>query len=188
MSYKNMIEIEIRAKIENPEKIKVDLEKLGAKFIKSQKQIDRIFGHKQFLDENNMIIEGGLSARIRTIDNVSILEFKEISREKGGMEIVSNLSDANIGIAFLTKLGFEEAFTIAKQRNFYSYENLEIAVDDVEQLGYFIEVEKMIDYDDDKDTAKRECEDFLKKLGENLVVEKRKYGDLMQEMINQNKL
>ncbi|MDD3190684.1 MAG: class IV adenylate cyclase [Candidatus Pacebacteria bacterium] len=183
-----MIEIEIRAKIENPEKIKASLEKLGAKFIKSQKQIDRIFGHKQFLDKDNMIIEGGLSARIRTINDVSILEFKEISREKGGMEIVSNLSDANIGTAFLTKLGFEEAFTIAKQRNFYSYENLEIAMDNVEQLGYFIEIEKMVNYNDDKDAAKQECVDFLQRIGEDLIVEKRKYGDLMQEIINQNKL
>ncbi|MFA7169552.1 MAG: class IV adenylate cyclase [Candidatus Paceibacterota bacterium] len=183
-----MVEVEIRAKIDNPEEIKASLEKFGAKFIKSQKQVDRVFGHKQFLDENNMIIEGGLSARIRTIDNSSALEFKEISREKGGIEIVSNLSNANIGIEFLAKLGFEEAFTIAKTRDYYVYKNLEIAMDDVEQLGHFIEIEKMIGYNEDKNPARQECENLLKELGKNLTIEKRKYGDLMQEIINQNKL
>ncbi|MFA6896979.1 MAG: class IV adenylate cyclase [Patescibacteria group bacterium] len=183
-----MIEIEIRAKIHNPDEIKKKLADLGAIWNGSKRQTDRIFGHKQFLDENNMIIEGGLSARIRTIDNKSALEFKEISREKGGMEINADLSDANIGIEFLEKLGFEEAFTVAKQRDFYSCKNLEIAVDDVEQLGHFVEIEKMIDFGRDKDAAKQECLDFLKELGEDLIVEKRKYGDLMQEIINQNKL
>lgn len=182
-----MIEIEIRARIDDPDEIKKRLTEIGATSSGSKRQIDRVFGHRQFLDENNMIIEGGLSARIRTIDNDSALEFKEISREKGGMEIVSKLSNANIGIEFLGKLGFEEAFTVAKQRDFYACDGFEIAVDDVEKLGHFIEIEKMIGYTEDKDVAKQECMAFLKRLGENLVVEKRKYGDLMQEILNQNK-
>lgn len=181
-----MIEIEIRAKITDLNKIKKQLQEMGAKFNGSKKQIDRIFGHKQFLDENKMIIEGGLSARIRTIDSNSALEFKEISREKGGMEITANLSNANIGIEFLEKLGFEEAFTITKDREFYSLNDLEIALDNVEKLGQFIEVEKMINYTDNKEDAKKQCENFLKQLDKNLTVERRKYGDLMQEIINQN--
>lgn len=182
-----MIEVEIRSKVEDVNEIKKRLGEIGAQFKGSKRQIDRIFGNKKFLDENTMIIEGGISARIRTVDDSHKLEFKEISRIGGGFEVVSQLSNPEIGIELLEKLDFTEAFTIAKQRETYSYEDFEVAVDNVEKLGCFIEIEKMIDYEADKEKAKVQCEELLHKLDENLAIEKRKYGDLMQELINNSK-
>lgn len=133
-----------------------------------------------------MIVEGGLNARIREVNNKKLLEFKEISRQKGGIEITSELDDVGEGIKFLKKLKFEEAFTISKSRDLYSYKDFTISLDDVEQLGNFIEIEKMITLAEEKEKARDECLDLLKILSPNSEIENRKYGDLMQEIINQN--
>jgi hypothetical protein len=45
-------------------------------------------------------------------------------------------------------------------------------------------VEKTVDSVDQKDEALKECSDFIKELDLELQIEKRKYGDLMQEIIN----
>lgn len=182
-----MIEVEIRARIDNIEEIKNKLTEIDAEFIKTEKQIDRVFGHSQFLDSNNFVIEGGLSARIRQVDNKVSLDFKEILRKSGGIEISSGLASVDAGLRFLKKLKFEEAFTVSKSRENYSYKNLIICLDDVEFLGKFIEIEKTVELSEDKGKAREECLALLNKIGPNLKIENRKYGDLMQEIINKNK-
>ncbi|MEJ2268112.1 MAG: class IV adenylate cyclase [Nanoarchaeota archaeon] len=179
-----MIEVEIRAKLNNFEEIKKKLENLGAKFLKKEKQIDKIFGHSMFLDSKNMIIEGGIVPRIRQKAEDIILEFKEICREGAGFEIKSSLTNISLGIKFLTKMGFKEAFTVSKERTEYSLEELTICLDSVEGLGDFIEIEKMIAIEEEKENAKKQCFDLLNKIAQDSLIESRKYGDLIQEKIN----
>jgi len=178
------IEVEVRAKIENFGKIKETLKKVGANFIKTENQIDKIFGADKFLDAEHKIIEGGLSARIREVDGKSTLEFKEILREKGGIELNCPIANIKIGEKMLKKLDFEEDFTIRKNREFYSYNGFTICLDKVEQLGNFIEIEKEITSEGKIDETKKECLELLEKIAPGSEIEKRKYGDLMQELIN----
>ena len=180
-----MIEVEIKAKINNKEEIKKHLKDIGAKFIKNVRQVDKIYGHPNFLDENDMIIDGGIVPRIRAVNNKNTLEFKEIVREGGGFEIKSDLSNIDIGILFLKKLGFSEAFTIDKTRDYYTYNNFEICIDEVDKLGSYIEIEKIVITNDEKNQAREDCLNLMKEIAPDLVVESRKYGDLIQEIINQ---
>ncbi len=76
-----MIEVEIRSKINNIRKTKKSLQKIKAKFIKKERQIDKIFGAEKFLDSENKITEGGIVARIRQVNGTIRLEFKEILRK-----------------------------------------------------------------------------------------------------------
>ncbi len=179
-----MIEVEIRAKINNLNEIKENLENLGAKFLKKEKQVDKIFGHPMFLDSENMIIEKGIVPRIRQKAEKIILEFKEICRDGAGFEIKSSLTDIPLGVKFLEKLGFKEAFTVSKEREEYSFGDLNICLDFVEGLGNFIEIEKMISSPDKKEEAKKECLDLSFKIAPDLELEPKKYGDLIQEKIN----
>lgn len=181
-----MIEVEIRAKINNFGEIKNKFKKLDIEFVKKEKQIDRIFGNPKFLDSNNMIIEGGLVARIRTVDNKNVLEFKEISRDKGGIEIRSELGNLGAGLELLEKLQFNEAFTVSKSREVYHYKDFEICLDEVEKLGLFVEIEKTVSSPDQKESARKECADLLEKISPSSEIESRKYGDMMQELINKN--
>lgn len=180
-----MIEVEIKAKINNKEEIKKCLENIGAKFIKTVRQIDKIYGHPNFLDDNHMIIDGSVVPRIRAVNDTNILEFKEIIREGGGFEIKSNLSNIDVGVSLLQKLGFNEAFTIDKTRDYYVYNDFEICVDDVDKLGLYIEIEKQVMTPEEKNQAREDCINLMNKLSPDLTIEPRKYGDLIQEIINQ---
>ncbi len=179
-----MIEVEIRARVKDFEDVKKELEKIDSVFIKSEDQMDRIFGHEKFLDSNKMIIEGGFVSRIRKIDNKIALEFKEISRQGAGIEISSELHSVDAGLKLLEKLGFKESFTVSKNRETYSNRDFTVCLDKVDKLGNFIEVEKLIDSIDKKEEAKNECINILNKISPGSKMEPRKYGDLMQELIN----
>ncbi|MCK4525237.1 MAG: class IV adenylate cyclase [Candidatus Andersenbacteria bacterium] len=182
-----MIEVEIRARIKDKNGLKKKLEEIGANFVKTEKQVDRIFGNAMFLDSNKIIVEGGLSARIREVGEKKTLEFKEILRKKGGMEVESVLSDVEIGLRFLEKLKFKEAFTISKLREIYSYNDFTICLDSVIRLGEFVEIEKMVNFFSDEKKARKECVNLLNILSPNSKVENKKYGDLMQEILNRGK-
>lgn len=184
------IEVEIRAKVNNFTGIKKVLKGLNAEFVKSEKQADRIFGSPRFLDSSNMIIEGGLSARIREVDNIKSLEFKEISRKKGsGIELSCEVASVNLAKKMLKKLDFNEAFVVKKNRETYTYDDFTICLDNVAQLGNFIEIEKITSLNSEKakEIIKNECLNLLQKLDSLAIIEPRKYGDLIQEKINKRK-
>ena len=183
-----MIEIESRARVQNIEAAEKELEERGAIFLQEKRQIDRVFGHDKFLDENRKIVEGGLSARIRKVNEQNPrLDFKEIIRESGGIEVSSDLDSIEEGEKFLDKLGFEEAFTVDKKRRSYKLNGFEICLDVVKKLGKFIEVEKEINNEEKKEETIKECRDLLKSIASDPEFIESKYGDLMQERINQGK-
>ena len=179
-----MIEVEIRTKISNILPIKRRLKKLKIRYLKSFHQIDRIFGHKKFLNEKNIIVDGGIVARIRTVNNRSFLEFKEIRRKSGAFEITSELADVNFGITLLKKLGYKEAFSVDKKRITYKYKSFNIDIDSVKKLGNFIEIERNIKSKKRVYQVRKECIDLLSKICPNYKIENKKYGDLLQEQIN----
>jgi len=181
-----MIEVEIKARVNDFNNIKETLDEKGAKFIKSVDQTDKIFGLSKFLDSENKVVEGGIIARIREKEGKKILEFKEISRQKGGIELKFEISDIDSIKKFLSKLDFKEAFTVKKTRELYSYKNFTICLDIVYQLGKYIEIEKMVVTLDEKEKTRDDCLNLLKELAPISEIENRKYGDIIQEMINKD--
>ncbi len=181
-----MIEVEIRAKVSDFNEVKKNLQKLGAQFIDTKIQIDRVFGHDKYLDENNMVVEGGLSARLRQVGHNTTLDFKEIVRGPGGLEISIDVTDEELYSKLLHKLGFKEAFTIRKSREAFLLNSFTVCLDDVEALGKFIEIEKLAPSSTTQEPTYQECQKLLKKLYPGAKIEKKKYGDLMQAIINKN--
>lgn len=179
-----MIEIEIRAKIKNLEKAKKNLTDLGAKFIKKEKQLDKIYGREKDLDKEHKIIEGRFSARVRQKGEKIFVELKEIRRTGAGLEFSSSLTKIEHGAYFLSKLDYNEAFTISKIREVYKLDDFEISLDRVEKLGDFIEIEHHDKSGNDEEKSLNECKKLLTKIDPEVQIETRKYGDLMQELIN----
>ena len=182
-----MIEIEIKAEVKDIEKVKDNLKKADARFIKTEEQVDRIFGHSMFLDENKFITEGGLSARIRQVNDKKQIDFKEITRDKAGIEVSAEIGSVEDGLRFLKKLGFEEAFTLKKSRDVFQYNDFTICLDKVDKLGNFIEIEKLVSLNSEEEKIRQECMELLNKLAPGSQVERRKYGDLIQELLNKDK-
>jgi len=179
-----MIEVEVRARVETFRGIR---ESLGekARFLGSTHQSDTIFGHPNFLDSENKVIEGGLVSRIRESGDRKVLEFKEIRRSGGALELKHEVTDPVKIREFLEKLGFREAFTINKVRETYLYRDFLVCLDSVEGLGKFIEVERAAANEQEAEGIWKQCFDILREFAPDSETEHRKYGDMMQDMINQ---
>lgn len=182
-----MIEIEIRAKIQDFEPVKKQLKNLEAEFLKRESQVDHIFGRDKDLDDEHKIIEGRFVARIREKGDKRWLEFKEIKRTGAGLEFSSPLASIESGFNFLEKLDFKKAFTVSKLRELYKYQDFEICLDNVDTLGLFLEIEHSNREDNDESEVLKKCRDLLKIIDPEAVLEPKKYGDLIQEAINKNK-
>ncbi len=178
-----MLEVEVRAKVDSFRSIRERLNDM-ARFMGSTHQADTIFGHPNFLDSESKVIEGGVISRIRESGDRKVLEFKEISRERGGLELKHEITDPVKIKEFLEKLGFKEAFTINKVRETYLYRDFLVCLDTVEELGKFIEVEKFANSEKEAGEIWKQCFDVLKDIVPEAEVEHRKYGDMMQEIIN----
>ena len=178
-----MIEVEVRARVDSFRKIRESLVE-KARFMGSTHQADTIFGHPKFLDSESKVIEGGVVSRIRESGDRKVLEFKEISRGSGGLELKHEITDPGKIREFLEKLGFQEAFVINKVRETYLYRDFLVCLDTVERLGQFIEVEKAVAGEQEAGEAWKQCFDVLKEIFPEAEVEHRKYGDMMQDLIN----
>lgn len=179
-----MIEVEIRAKLKDINFTREKILSLGAKHIKTEKQTDKIFGRPEDLDKDHKIIEGHFSARVRQRGDKILVEFKEIRRTGAGLEFSSPIPKIDDGIYLLERLGYKEAFTISKTRGLYKLDEFEICLDQVDKLGDYIEIEHYAKDGNQKEEALKKCEDILSKINPEATIELKKYGDLMQELMN----
>ncbi|MGE5540661.1 MAG: class IV adenylate cyclase [Bacillota bacterium] len=67
--------------------------------------------------------------------------------------------------AMLELLGFKAALHITKERRMGHYGDREVCLDDVDDLGSFIEVERLIGHDEEVEPVRQELISFLESLG-----------------------
>lgn len=134
------LEIEIKAYCPEITVVKEKLKKLGAVFIKTEREFDRYFNHpaKNFGQTDEAL-------RLRTIENTTILTYKgpkisEKSKARVEKEVVVSGGGEIAEILFL--LGFHESGTVVKKRNYYTINNITICLDEVDNLGSFVELEQ----------------------------------------------
>lgn len=168
-----MLEIEMKARVSEPRKVKESLRKLGAKFLKGEVQRDVYFNHpsRDFEKSDEAL-------RIRKVGKKFYLTYKgpkidalTKTREEHEVEI----SDFESAKEILNKTGFGETLEVKKYRGTYSYGDFLIMLDRVENLGDFVEVEKKRGSYKPEDLTK-----LLKKIGvEEKDFERRSYLELL---------
>ena len=173
------VEVEIKLKIENFEEVKAKVSAVG-KLIKSIKQVDEYYipCHRDFFAQKPHPTEW---LKIRTNPDKVIFEYdKSINRTENGdqdcaEEYETEISNAEEFRKILGFLDFKKVITVEKQREYWDCGNLEIALDKIEGLGNFIEVEAKGNFDS-TDDAKKACLKFLDELGvedaENVKINK----------------
>lgn len=130
-------EIEVKARIEGDLSDKI-LE-MGGKFLSEKYQEDIYFEHpcKSFLESDEAL-------RLRIEDNRNVLTFKG-KREGKDLKIREELeieiNDSKTLINILERLGFKKAHVIRKRRKEFLLNRTIICLDDVEGLGFFVELE-----------------------------------------------
>lgn len=162
------IEVEIKIKINSLREIRGRLRNYG-KLVKSIKQIDEYYipCHRDFFAQKPFPVEW---LRIRTNPDKTIFEYdKSINKNAKGEqeyaeEYETEISQPDELRKILKFLDFKKVVTVDKKREIWNCGNLEICLDKVKNLGYFIELEAKGGFKNPKE-AKRGCYEFLNKLG-----------------------
>lgn len=165
-----MKEIEVKAKLKDPDFMMNKLKDLGCEFSEPIVQKDKIFLEKNedFLNVNS---ERNVF-RIREQNGKFILTLKKAqSNELDCIERETVIEDAEQIKDMLTYLGYKEFVRYSKKRKKCKYKEYEICLDEVDELGTFIEVERMSE--DDASKIQEELLKFLLSLGiekEDMIV------------------
>lgn len=179
-----MIEVEIKAKIENPKKEIEKLDELGAKYSHTERQHDIYFNAP---DKDYKKTDEAL--RIRSIPKndtefENILTYKgpklnNISKTRKEVEVKINSVEKMSEI--LENLGFKKSSTVDKIRRIFTYKNYTITIDKLKTLGTYMEIEEVVD---EKSNIDEICENIMqifKKLDITDNFERTSYLELLEE-------
>lgn len=178
-----MIEVEVKAHVTDFNDVKKELEKIGAKKVKIEHQVDTYFNNPSYRDFEKS--DEALRIRNTTINNDEsqiILTYKgpkldEVSKTRKEIE-VSVEDSKNTGL-ILENLGFKPAANVEKDRTTYSFKKFIITLDKVHKVGNFVEIEKdMIEGENFKEALDKIFA-IYKKLGIEEGFERRSYLELM---------
>ena len=186
----SMIEVETKLKIDCIEDIEERIKELIGAYKGEKIEIDRYFDHP-----NMQILSGGCALRVRDAGGKYRLTYKGPKKDEettSRTEIEIGIESAGEMIEILDELGFYEVSTVKKLRKTYLLKDLIITLDNVADLGEFIEVEGKASNDREFEEKKGEIFKLLKKLGlsteeisqrsylEMLLREKKGLSDIVQ--------
>lgn len=158
------LEIEVKAKIRNLDEIITKLKEIGCTLGEPIIQDDYIFNKKGIDLKNGPHFTPVLRIRKQGERIIFTLK-KDRSNELDCIEKEIDVSDKDTLKDIIELLDFEQTVEVHKKRQKAKYGEYEVCLDEVQNLGSFIEVEKISDEDGEK--VQKELFDFLKTLGIN---------------------
>jgi adenylate cyclase, class 2 len=157
-----MREIEVKAKLRDKIKTFEALKALGCVFSEPISQLDRIYMLPEHI---GLDTHQGNVLRIREQNEKVLFTLKRnITNELDCIEKEVIVSDSAVLADIIDLLGYKEYVQVQKIRQKSKYHDYEICVDDVKDLGSFIEVEKFVEEDADTEEQDKLFE-FLETLG-----------------------
>lgn len=181
-----MIEVEVKAKINSFEEMEERLAEIGAEKTKKEFQED-IYFNSPVVD----FAQTDEALRIRTTredENQKVFITykgpKIDSKSKTRKEIEMSIEESQKCSDIFEAIGFEKVRTVRKNRQYYSYENFEISLDDVEGLNPYMEIEIELDDGDDYSEAQNSIFKQFEKLGITDGFERTSYLELLENLNN----
>lgn len=156
----DLMEIEIKCYCDDDDRIRKLLSESGAGFIEKRKESDLYFNHP-----SRNFGETDEALRLRNVNGKCRITYKgpKVSRTtKARIEHETEAGDFNILRNILLSLGFTESGLVEKEREVFSYRNMEVTIDNVDGLGTFVEIEKIGEL---KDEIEKELFDTAAVLG-----------------------
>jgi adenylate cyclase class 2 len=163
-------EIEMKAVLRNPGKLRSKLKELGAKKIGKYKELNiKLDFPDMRLEKNDIVL------RLRKKGDKTILTLKS-SRKPGKAKIrdeyETEVEDFETILTILKNLGFVIIFKFEKIREEYEFQKANVVIDRLPKLGYFCEIEA---------NTSNKIYEIAKKLGiKNLT--KRGYGFYIKKL------
>ncbi|BDZ70508.1 class IV adenylate cyclase [Methanobacterium petrolearium] len=177
-----MIEVEVKAHAPNLNKIEERLIGIGACRVKKEYQEDLYFNapHRDFAQTDEAL-------RIRKIRSENSEEIyitykgpKMDNISKTRKEIEVAVEDSLKVADIFENLSFRPVATVRKNRIIYTMGELMVALDEVQEVGSFVEIEKEIEEGEDTQEALNEIFATYSKIGINDGFERTSYLELME--------
>jgi adenylate cyclase, class 2 len=142
------IEIEVKARIKDRAAL---VEKLAAmSCILSEPVVQDDTVYVENVGSLNLFMVNKVFLRIRIIDDAKVILTAKQSKDKAARNLIKlehevSVDSAEEARAMLIMMGYREAVHVRKSRQVATYGNYEICIDEIDDLGSFIEVEAMGD-------------------------------------------
>ncbi|MBR4447594.1 class IV adenylate cyclase [Methanobrevibacter sp.] len=175
-----MIEVEVKARIDSFEDMENKLENLGAEKSKREFQEDIYFA-SPIVD----FAKTDEALRIRTTNNDTFITYKGPKlndRAKTRKEVEMTIENAEKAKDIFKEIGFRQVRTVRKNRQYYTYENFEISLDDVEGLDPYMEIEIALEDSEDYSQAQEKIFELFEKLGITDGFERTSYLELLETL------
>lgn len=182
-----MREIEIKLRVDNLDELENKLTESGLVISKEITQHDVIYAPGDNMDIFSEVKEGNIVIRIRDENGVSKLTLKQQRRHGlDKTEFETKVEDREMIHQMLLVLGWKPAVEVKKKRKKGKLGEYEVCLDNVDGLGTFIELEKMVADDTaDPEKIKGELFEALKPFGLSEKDEETKgYDILMYQLKN----
>lgn len=177
------IEIEAKAYADNLQVIEKKILSMGAKLKWQGEQKDIYYNHpaRDFASTDEAL-------RVREEGEEVVLTYKgpkidDITKTRE--EIKVNVGDVPSIKEILIKLGFKEVGVVNKHRKKYILNEFKICLDDVDDLGGFVEIESLSYPEKSNENIEMQREDILKLLDELKIekMERRSYLELLLDKL-----
>lgn|SRR3989338_3702918 len=162
-----MYEIEVKARLHDRKAVIKKLEDLGCKFSEELHQVDHIF-MPEGIDFPPSIDSGVGVLRVRKSNDKYFFTLKiQQGSRQDAIERELEIKDGGKMIEILKLLKYQEVPTVNKKRIKTNYKDIEIVLDEVKDLGEFIEAEKIVQTEnpEDRKNTQEELFAFLGTLG-----------------------
>ncbi len=179
-----MIEVEVKAKIDNFEDMEKRLNELGAEKTKKEFQEDLYF--------NSPVVDYAKSdeaLRIRTTkqnEDINIfITYKGPKIDKNSKtrkEIEIGIEDSDKCSEIFEAIGFKKVRIVRKNRQYFTYKNFEITLDDIEGLDPYMEIEIALEDGTDYNDAQNSIFKLFEKLGITEGFERTSYMELLENL------
>ena len=169
-------EVEVKIPIKDIERLRVALLDIGAKKLNTETQVDAYYDHPcrsfQKTDEAVRIRSRQPHPDVHSFTDPS-MPLKEMTYKgpkvdplsKTRVELSVGLDDDKTTGLILKQLGFKAVAEITKKRSFYSIREITVSIDDVIDVGLFLELERVVEDENEIKDAREDLFIVIKELG-----------------------
>jgi len=159
-------------------------------FLRLKKELDNIAGFKGEETKKDTYYgnDNTVHIRLRETEKSVVLAIKDkinINGIESNSELEWGISDKKGFEDFLKKIGLKQFIKKLKTTRAYQFKGFNIELNYVKNLGYFLEIERVVKSKSQIPKTKKELIDIFKRFGfKQSQFEKRYYVDLLQKKLN----
>ncbi len=176
-----MFEIESKAFIPTKElKRIIKLANKKFKFIKEEIKTDIYYSNQKKIIRIRKLntLEKIVTFKKKILDNNNTVEINK--------EIEFKIDSINNFLTLIKELKFKKLYKKIKKSLIYQTNNLNVEINEIKNLGFFLEIEKIINNQNAIDLAKKEIDNIINQFGLKENIETRPYSELLS-LANQSK-